>query len=289
MRVRLTMVLLAAVAVLAACGSSGTSSSSPSPSSNTTTYYLSLGDSLAVGVQPNSSGKSPSANQGYADDLYNSLRSSRHGLRLVKFGCSGETTATMKGGGICRYPQGSQLAATTAFLRAHQRSVVLLTMDIGANDVYTCALNGTVDTGCVTKGFSSLQSQLPAILQQLRAAGGPQLRVVGMNLYNPFLALDLNGPSGQSVVNLSVSFAGQLNGVLASIYRTAGDPMADVASAFATTDSTPIALLGHGTVPTNVARICQWTWMCAAKPVGPNIHANSTGYQVMASALRPLV
>jgi hypothetical protein len=35
-------------------------------------------------------------------------------------------------------------------------------------------------------------------------------------------------------------------------------------------------------VPLNVARICQWTWMCAPPPVGPNIHANDAGYHVIA-------
>jgi hypothetical protein len=110
-----------------------------------------------------------------------------------------------------------------------------------------------------------------------------------MNLYDPFLAVYLNGPSGQSVANLSVGFAGQLNATFASIYRAAGDPMADVASTFATTNTAPTNLAGHGTVPTNVARICQWTWMCAPPPLGPNIHANATGYQMIAGAFRPLV
>ena len=33
-------------------------------------YYLALGDSLAIGVQPSASGEDVSTNQGYADDLY---------------------------------------------------------------------------------------------------------------------------------------------------------------------------------------------------------------------------
>src|SRR5205823_2305506 len=145
--------------------------------SSPTTYYVSLGDSLAVGVQPSTSGNSVRTNQGYADDLYNSVRSSRPGLQLVKFGCSGETTETMTRGGICRYANGSQLAAATAFLRAHRGSVAFLTIDMGANDVDACAPGGNVDAGCVLKGFSRIQAQLPDILQQLRTAGGSQLRI----------------------------------------------------------------------------------------------------------------
>ncbi len=290
MRLRLMIGLVAAIAGLAACGSSGSSSSSTTSSPSTpTTYYVSLGDSLAQGVQPDQSGKSLPTNQGYADDLYNSVRPSRPGLRLVKFGCPGETTETFTQGGICKYPDKDQLAEATSFLRAHQGSVAFLTIDMGANDVDSCAPGGNVDVNCVLNGFSRIKAQLPPILQQLRTAGGPQLRIVGMNLYDPFLAFELNGASGQSVGNLSLGFAGQLNAAFASIYQAAGDPMADVAAAFATNDTTPTTLAGHGTVPTNVARICQWTWMCAAKPVGPNIHANAAGYQAIAGAFRPLV
>jgi hypothetical protein len=38
-------------------------------------------------------------------------------------------------------------------------------------------------------------------------------------------------------------------------------------------------------LPRNVARICQWTWECAAPPRGPNQHANPAGYQVIANAI----
>jgi hypothetical protein len=32
----------------------------------------------------------------------------------------------------------------------------------------------------------------------------------------------------------------------------------------------------------NVTRMCQWTWMCAPPPLGPDIHANKQGYAVIA-------
>jgi hypothetical protein len=41
---------------------------------------------------------------------------------------------------------------------------------------------------------------------------------------------------------------------------------------------------GLGTLPRNVADICQWTWECSAPPRGPNVHANQAGYQVIAQA-----
>jgi lysophospholipase L1-like esterase len=283
------LALLAAVAGLAACSSSSSSSPSSSSSSTQATYYVSLGDSLAVGVQPNRSGKSLSTNQGYADDLYNSLRPSRPGLQLVKLGCSGERTQTMINGGICRYRQGSQLRAAVAFLKAHEGAVTVVTLDLGTNNVETCVAAGPVNTPCVTSGDNVVKAQLPRILRQLRAAGGPLVRIIGMNMYDPYLSRALRGAGGQQDVDTSLVITAALNGTLAGIYGAAGDPMADVAGAFATNDTTPTRLAGHGTVPTNVARICQWTWMCAPKPLGPNIHPNATGYQMMAGSFSPLV
>ncbi len=84
-------------------------------------YYLALGDSLSQGVQPDASGASVRTQEGYANQLYSALRVHQPGLRLVKLGCPGETTATMISGGICRYPGGSQLAAAVRFLGAHTR------------------------------------------------------------------------------------------------------------------------------------------------------------------------
>ena len=58
-------------------------------------YYVSLGDSLSQGVQPNVSGLSLETNQGYADQLYAILRGRMPNLKLVKFGCPGDTTTSL--------------------------------------------------------------------------------------------------------------------------------------------------------------------------------------------------
>ena len=47
----------------------------------------------------------------------------------------------------------------------------------------------------------------------------------------------------------------------------------------------PVTVPGIGSVPRNVARICQWTWECAPPPRGPNQHANAAGYRVIADAI----
>jgi hypothetical protein len=64
-----------------------------------------------------------------------------------------------------------------------------------------------------------------------------------------------------------------------------GARVADVAGAFRTADFTGQASgPAAGPVPRNVALICTWTWACARPPRGPNEHANSAGYRVIARA-----
>jgi hypothetical protein len=57
----------------------------------------------------------------------------------------------------------------------------------------------------------------------------------------------------------------QFNDVLQSVYGAAGIPVADVETAFSTTDWTFV----NG-VPLNVERICEWTWMCSIFDLHPN-------------------
>jgi hypothetical protein len=49
-------------------------------------FYVSLGDSLSQGVQPDATGGSAAARQGYPDQLYAVLRRGAAGLRLVLLG-----------------------------------------------------------------------------------------------------------------------------------------------------------------------------------------------------------
>ena len=59
------------------------------------TYYLTLGDSLAAGAQPNASGATVATNEGYADFLCAIERHKIKQLKLEKLGCLGETTTSM--------------------------------------------------------------------------------------------------------------------------------------------------------------------------------------------------
>jgi lysophospholipase L1-like esterase len=245
------------------------------------TYYLALGDSLARGVQPNAAGVSVETTAGYPDQVYAALHPSRPGLKLVKLGCPGETTVSMINGGICRYPGGSQLAAAVDFLQAHRGRVLLVSLDIGANDPEDCG--GQPGLGqlaeCAVKDVPAAAGHLGTIVARLKAAAGPGVRIVGMNYYLPALAEWRGGLPGHLVAWTAEKLAAAYNNMLGRVYATSGIRVANVFGAFETADFTRPA----GTnVPRNVALLCQWTWQCAAPPRGPNQHANRAGYQVIA-------
>ena len=284
-----TIALTAAIAVPAAADNQPNSN-------NGVHYYLSLGDSLSVGDQPNAQGVTLPTDEGYADQLYATLHNSDRQLRLAKIGCPGETSGTLVNGGICGYtgPErfsltadtGTQLAAALAFLHAHHGRVPLITVDIGANDLNPCIALGSIPaiSACLPPVFNALEQNLAMTLAALRAAD-PDATIVGMTYYDPELAEWLTGPAGEAFAQASVPLATALNQVLTSVYQAAAVPAADVFSAFRTTDMTDtVSIPGLGTLPENVALICQWTWECVPPPVGPNEHANAAGYGVIASA-----
>src|SRR4029453_6947131 len=246
-------------------------------------YYVALGDSLAAGVQPDATGRSMPTDRGYVDDLYAQLSAADSRLDLVNLGCPGETTTSMIEGGICAYDHAAaQLDAAARFLPAHDNHVSLVTLDIGANNIDQCVSGGTLNQQCVSDGLATIAVELSKIVDALRAAA-PEVRIVAMNYYDPFLAAWLSGPAGQALAAQSVQLLQVLNGLEANVYASGDVEVADVAAAFSTTGFPPQGrLAGVGTVPLNVARFCQWIWMCAPPPVGPNIHANDVGYHVIA-------
>jgi lysophospholipase L1-like esterase len=256
-------------------------------------YYLALGDSLSRGVQPDAAGQNHPTDQGYADDLAKVGRLVLPQFQLVKLGCeTEETTASMLNGGRCTYahgptPNGAQIDEAEAFLQAHRGDTVLVTIDIGANDLSRCInrVTGTIDLACVQATFAQVPANLRLILERLRAAAGPRVPIVGMNYYSPFLAAWLQGSAGQALARLSTELVVQYNDLLEGVYQDAGMPVANVQDAFSTTNfDTLVTLPGFGQVPVNVARVCQWTWMCVPPPMGPNIHARPEGYWVIAGA-----
>ena len=279
-RVRIMFAVAAAAAITACSGCAAHTFPA--------TYYLALGDSLSQGVQPDAAGASVETGQGYADQLYAALLPAHPGLRLVKLGCPGETTRTMIDGGICRYPGGSQLAAAVAFLRTHHGHVFLITIDIGANDPEDCGSESSLGklVSCFATGVPDALAGLATIMTRLQAAA-PGVRVVGMTYYLPALAEWRNGTSGQVIARLSEKLAAGYSELLKGAYAGSGARVADVFGAFDTSNfGDQVTVPGIGTVPRNVALVCQWTWACASPPRGPDQHPNQAGYKIIAQTFQ---
>ncbi|MCE1178868.1 MAG: SGNH/GDSL hydrolase family protein [Micrococcales bacterium] len=276
---RLALAAVAAAAALTApvAASAAPGAPGPNPDRNAMGYYVALGDSLAAGYQP---GAGDDKQGGYAGDVLDAVQVTQPKTRLVNLSCSGETTVTMLDGTHCDYSAGSQVDQAVRFLKAHAKNTRLVTIDIGANDVQTCVKGTAVDYNCIFAGLATVNKNLPDILGRLRAAA-PDVKIVALNYYNPFLASHLAGPEGQALAQQSTMLQSILNGSIASAAAAVGAPVADVATAFESDNWTPTTLPGLGTVPTNVARICSWTWMCTKS----DIHANDAGYAVLAQAV----
>lgn len=277
-------------AVVAACGltvsglaaAAPTHAAAPGP-----TYYVSLGDSLATGWQPDSRTDEPET--AYTGRLYEKLKESEPTLEHVALGCAGATARSVLTGshangtpGACTYEEGTQLAQAVAFLNEHRGQVAYVTVGIGANDVHPCVPNGAGGDDmltCLTKRIQSVGTDLSAIDAALRSAGGSKPRYVGMTYYNPFLAGWVG--NNKPLAELSVGVAQALNKTITDANTANGFVTADVAGAFASNDTTLVDLPPFPEkVPLNVARICTWTWMCS----NADIHANDLGHQKIADA-----
>jgi len=142
---------------------------------------------------------------------------------------------------------------------------------------------------CLAGAFAQVGANLSTTLYLLQMAGG-STPIIGMNYYNPNLArwLDAIPPSGaagrelaEDTNDLTALFN---DAVLEPVYTAFRVPVADVYAAYRT-DRWRL----RGDLPFNVFRICQFTWMCAAAPVGPDIHPNRRGHGVIARTFQKIL
>jgi lysophospholipase L1-like esterase len=277
MKVRLSLLAALTAAVAALCAPVA-----HAEIDSATPYYLSLGDSLAASVQPNGD-----FTHGYAEQLYASLVAADPKLKLVKLGCGGESTVSMRFGSqdptvvlscgsphtykTALFPKRTQLAEAVDFLESHKGKVALVTIDIGANDLQRLDSQGNVvicllePAGCATQQTRAAANLL-GILSDLRAAAGSDVPIVGMTYYNAFAPLWFTDPAMALLVGGRVD---DLDAVLASTYAAAGVPVADVAGVFE-----------NGIYPDSALNVCAWTWVCSLG----DLHPNTAGYEVIARA-----
>ncbi|MGW2716578.1 SGNH/GDSL hydrolase family protein [Streptomyces sp. NPDC001492] len=246
-----------------------------------TTYYISLGDSLATGYQPDVDKDTDLA---YTDQLFAQLKQRTPGLKHIRLGCTGETTESLTEGGDCDYPHAkSQLDAALKAMALHHGKVAYVTLSVGADDILKACVSpaGTLDAACLTSKSQTMAKNLARIAGTLRKAGTDNTRFVGSTYYNPFLGAWLQGTAGQQAAKASAPLVKATNTGIAQVYKSTGFTVADVAGAFSSDDfTTQVNVPGAGEVPANVAKICQLTWACTKK----DPHPNGDGHKVIAGA-----
>jgi lysophospholipase L1-like esterase len=300
---RTTLPILAAatalVLALSACGgdpeptvTSAAPSGAPSPSAVPSAsespsgavagekLYVALGDSLAAGYQPGGTE--------LRDTAYPALVAGRLGgdgvdLEVENLGCSGETTASLLEGGRCDYDEGSQLEQAEALLEGRAGEVGLVTIDIGGNDLLRCVRGGAdIDTACVASGVRTVQRNLPTILERLRAAAGPDVPILVLGYYNPWVAAQALDQPVQGVDAAAKGYS-QLSGAIEDAAAGSGTTFVGLDDAFATNDTTPTTINGR-TVPENAARICTLTNICTAADIHLTDEGAATVARVLAQA-----
>lgn len=132
--------------------------------------YVSLGDSLAVGV-----GSSDPRELGYAP-LYKEVLEERTGreVDLIQLGLSGETSESFVKG------EGSQLARAEAVVRENPGAAV--TLSIGGNDLLQAADARVAEREAAIARYAE---NLDFILQTLKNVSEPPPSIIVLALYNP--------------------------------------------------------------------------------------------------------
>jgi lysophospholipase L1-like esterase len=261
-------------------------------------YYVAVGASESVGYQPVPGERHGApTGRGYANDLVRMEQRRWPGMALIELGCPGITAVTALDGvtpgagpggpsqdsagrkARCTYPAGSEVSTAAQLIRQRAGKTVLVTVDLGFNDVWPCLRHDTVDNGCVTAALDQIARALPAVLSRLRDAGGPRMLIVGLEHSDPYEAEWLRGKA--AFAEASQHVIDRLNGELTALYTSGGALVADVPAVYGTAAVATRPGDG-GTVPHAAARMCALTWMCGSEH---NLHPTDAGYQAIADAV----
>ena len=277
-------VLAAAVAALSLAVPATAHAAKAKPS-----YYVSLGDSYAAGYQRFSPTSAKTTRDGFAYQLVGKARARGYRLKLVNFGCGGETSVSILhrkancgglGPGGVDYAGTTQATAAERFLRRNRGKVALITVSIGGNDVTGCAKEAD-PVACIGPAMEKVKANGKALLERLRKAAGPKTRIVGITYPDVILGAWVGEQPNQDLAKLSVvAFQSLLNPALKEMYQSVGGRFVDVTKA--TSAYTPLeqttTLAPYGVIPVAVAEVCKLTTYCAYR----DIHPNTKGYALIA-------
>jgi lysophospholipase L1-like esterase len=289
---RLIGIGLAGTAMVAAASLMPALPASATPVTGSAAYgtYLALGDSVAFGYVPPQAVPAPAyfdprSFVGYPEDVARALH-----LRLSNASCPGETTASFLVPGApsngCEnspdgspgyrtlYPlhvryRGTQMQYALKYLAVH-RNTRLVTINIGANDVFLC--QETTADGCAS------QAEFRAVLQEI----GANLTVIYTlirdvaHYHGLLVALTYYSISYRDPVEVAGTEA--LNSVIASVTEKFGGQVADGFAAF----EGPSLVAGGSA--------CAAGLLIPVPPPGTcNIHPSHAGHLLLAQAIEAVV
>lgn len=271
-----------------------------------TKYAIALGDSFSAGVQPG-----PGVKENFSDPkvsyagqmLGRASKVLKQKLKLEMLACGGATTQSMQGEEIKPCSPGvggfklpykntsaktSQLDYALKFMKEHKGQIAYVTMTIGGNNLLKCvdSATGGFDLACIGDANTSIKAELPALARKIKKAAGPGVDLIGSGYPDPYLQFYLRGPDQAAIAQASLGIQAGLTDALKESYGTAGWKFVSVDELFGTAipfDQTT-NLDPYGQIPIAVANICEYTWMCAPAPQGPNIHPDRAGYALYAAA-----
>lgn len=271
-----SLALLAAMVAALLAGAPAASAQAPPKFDPPKAYYLSLGASIAFGLQVDkffalleAGTYTPDAfNTGYIDDFAAQIRHIRPDQQIENLSCPLESTDTMINGGcIFTSPDvglpihvnysGAQLDAAVAFLRSHRGQVSPITIDIGAGDAADVIGDQcNFDPACIAQSGlkQHLSDNLDHILGALRSAA-PDTEIIVVAIYNAFK------PSNPSSDDLWNQYYVQVASEAAAGHNAR---FANGFDAIHTTD-----------------QICQLTFVCTSG----DSHPTDAGYQVLAKLI----
>jgi lysophospholipase L1-like esterase len=152
---------------------------------------------------------------------------------------------------------GSQYDNAVSFVTAHRNHIALITIVIGGNDVEPCMSHPNAAT-CFENGLPNMKANISTIVAGLRRATGPDVPIVGMNVYDPLLG-DWPAPgTGRSLAAASIAGVDLLNKTMGQAYRAEAAPVANVEEAYHSADLTHLESSPWGRVPVAVANACTW-------------------------------
>jgi len=283
-----TGAVVAVLGLVAGLMSALPASATPVGGSAANGTYLALGDSVAFGYVPPQAVPPPNYRDadsfvGYPEDVAQALR-----IRVSNASCPGETTASMLVTGVVsngcenslgssigyrtQFPlhvqyQGTQMEYALKYLAVH-RHTRLVTIDIGANDVFLC--QETTTDGCTSAAevqavLQEIQTNLAAIYAQIRDVAHYRGLLVALTYYS------LSYAPGQ------VAGTELLDSAIASVTEKFGGKVADGFVAF---EGPSLAAGGSPCAAGLLIKLPDGT--C-------NIHPSPAGHLLLARAIEQVV